>query len=709
MPTSSNPLPPPNPHSESELHQSKLQQKAETTQPLEDTIPNKTSTEAANDSLPTKEGATTEGTPADEDSQRSVAHTSSTEENRTPQNSNGKDLNFYNFFSKRPVLNWILLIVASLSFIAAIYQIIAIYNISIKHLEETQRLATDYKKPVSERIANINNTRDLFHLNTNILIAFITVLVLSSIRPILILFWPIKKTTLLLLAILINALTFLAVFALHYFEYPESNTAKVIATLFFTITSISILLVFMHTPAQQGETYTNKAKKIHYAKFTILPSLTIFSAVSLTLLIDTISTFLFDKSAPKKTPDFLDEFFSDPDNIKILFLTLFMSLILNFIYAISTVSIIEEIFEEKRQARNEREPAERDEKDVGLPSGKEGESIKSTLTSHIKSLALLLPLSASTVFILALIHNTQVVNNDLSTAIQITSIQFADSKYTWLTIIFSMLLIAYISAIPNFLLPQCFDSTEFLFHTNGNKNTQREVDYLYTRILLVSSTLIFFSALINYQILKVLSPKDLIVLLLLAAFLSLAICNPRVRAIFEREYVLKEASEVRHNQGKEKLLSITLIIAIIILPSVINVGIIPNLVKGVSDMITSPGDTLGSVETDYSCVFSNDISKKDSISFGVITETKSDSVHIFTPTYDYGRHAYGKKIDDKYIHLNSLSEAQVKVPAGYHIEKFNNTKHRYNMYTGKCEYTETRYSIIITNNQENQNRPPRKF
>ena len=381
-------------------------------------------------------------------------------------------------------------------------------------------------------------------------------------------------------------------------------------------------------------------------------------------------------------------------------------MIFNFIYAISIVSIIEEIFEKKRQKRGEGEPTKKDEE---VASGGEGESIKSTLTSHVKSLVLLLPLSASTVFILALIHNTQVVNNDLSTAIQITSIQFVDSKYAWLTITFSMLLIAYISAIPHFLLPQCFDSTEFLFHTNGNKNTQREVDYLYTRILLVSSTLIFFSALINYQILKVLSPKDLIVLLLLAAFLSLAICNPRVRALFEREYVLKDASEVRHNQGKEKLLSITLIIAIIILPSVINVGIIPNLVKGVSDMITSPGDTLGSVETDYSCVFSNDISKKDSISFGVITETKSDSVHIFTPTYDYGRHAYGKKLDDKYIHLNSLSEAQVKVPAGYHIEKFNNTKHRYNMYTGKCEYTKTRYSIIITNNQGNQNRPPHKY
>lgn len=272
-----------------------------------------------------------------------------------------------------------------------------------------------------------------------------------------------------------------------------------------------------------------------------------------------------------------------------------------------------------------------------------------------------------------------------------------------------MLLIVYISAIPHFLLPQCFDSTEFLFHSNKNKNTQREVEHVYTRTLIVSSTLIFFSILINYQILKVLSPKDLIVLILLASFLSLAICAPRVRNIFEREYVLKEALEVHQNQGKEKLSSIIFIIAIIILPSVINVGIIPNLVKGVSDMVTSPGDTLGSVETDYSCVFSNDISKKDSISFGVITETKPDSVHIFTPTYDYGRSAYGKKLDDRYIHLNNLSEAQVKVPSGYHIEKFNNTKHRYNMYTGKCEYIKARYSLIITDNQENQNRPPRKY
>ncbi|WP_314555142.1 hypothetical protein [uncultured Rothia sp.] len=707
MPTSNNPPRPSNPHSEGELHQSELQQKA-APQSLEDTAPNETSTEATNrlHSVKEKEGASTEGTPADEESQQSAAHTSSTEENRTPQNSNGGSLNFRNLFSKRPTWNWILFLIVLASLSITICHISAIYNISIKHLEETQRLATDFKKPISERIADINNTRNLFHLEASILIASISVFILSFLRPFLMLFRKSKKAALISLAAIINIPALLTVYALHYFKYPESTTATVIAALFLTLTLVFIFLIFIHTPAQQGETYTNKAKIFHYFKFTLLPSLTTLSAISLALLIDTISTLLFDKSAPKKTPDFLNEFFGDPVNITILLLVIFLSLIFNYNYTISIVTIIEDIFEKKRQKRGEGEPTKKDEE---APSGREGESIKSTLKSHIKSLVLLLPLSASAVFILALIHNTQVVNNDLSTAIQITSIQFADSKYTWLTITFSMLLIAYISAIPYFLLPQCFDSTEFLFHTDENKNTQREVEYLYTRTLIVSSTLIFFSALINYQILKVLSPKDLIVLLLLATFLSLLICTPRIRNIFDREYALKDTSRAHQNQGKEKISSIILIIAIILLPSLINVGIIPNLVKGVSDMITSPGDTLGSVETDYSCVFSNDTSKKDSIAFGVITEAKPDSVHIFTPTYDYGRRAYGKKIDDRYIHLNNLSEAQVKVPTGYHIEKFNNTKHYYNMYTGKCEYTKTRYSLIITDNQKNQNKPPNKY
>lgn len=717
MPTSNNPLPQSNPHSEGDLHQPELQQIAENPQSLEETLPNETSIETVDEShsATEKEGASTEGTPADEESQQSAAHTDSAEENTTPQNSNGENLNCHNFFSKKPALNLILFLVAALSFIFTICHIYTICNISIKHLEETQRLATDFKRPVSERMADINNTRDLFHLETFVLIASISVFILSFSRPLLMLLRKSKKASIISLVASINILVILAAFALNYFKYPESTTATVIATLLFTTTITCIFLMPKRASAQQGETYTNKAKNIHYIKFTLLPSLTTFSAISLALLIDTISTLLFDKSAPKKTPDFLNEFFNDPDNIKILIFTFIFSLILNFSYALSIVTIIQEIFEKKRQKRDEGESTGKDDKDRGAILGEEGEgkgegeSIKSTLKSHIKSLVLLLPLSASTVFVLALIHNTQVVNNDLSTAIQITSIQFADSKYAWLTITFCMLLIAYISAIPRFLLLQCFNSTEFLLHSSENKNTQREVEHFYTRTLIVSSTLIFLSVLINYQILKVLSPKDLIVLLLLAAFLSLIICAPRVRNIFGREYVLKEASVIHQNQGKEKLSSIIFIIAIIILPSLINVGIIPNIVKGFSDMVTSPGDTLGSVETDYSCVFSNDISKNDSISFGVITETKPDSVHIFTPTYDYGRSAYGKKLDDRYIHLNNLSEAQVKVPTGYHVEKFNNTKHRYNMYTGKCEYTKTRYSLIITNNQENQNRPPRKF
>ena len=86
-------------------------------------------------------------------------------------------------------------------------------------------------------------------------------------------------------------------------------------------------------------------------------------------------------------------------------------------------------------------------------------------------------------------------------------------------------------------------------------------------------------------------------------------------------------------------------------------------------MVTSPGDTLGSVETDYSCVFSNDIKEKSSITFGILTEAKPDSVHVFTPTYDYQYRAYGKKLDNGNIRLNNLTESQLKIPTGYHVGK----------------------------------------
>ena len=503
-----------------------------------------------------------------------------------------------------------------------------------------------------------------------------------------------KKSIFSALLILIPIMISITMVTLYYFKCIEQNTVIIftIPLIIFSITCA--LLVFINNPAQQGEKYTTKAKFFHYLKFIFLPSLVTCLVIFLTLFIDTISTLLFDKFAPHKTPDILKNFFSDPSNFITLAIAIFLSLVPNFSNAISITTIIQEIFEEKRYHEKTKKP-----------SKQEG-SIKSTLKSHIKSLTLLLPASASMTFIFALIHNTQVIKDDLSTAIQITSIQFAESKYTWLVIAFSMLLIFYISSIPYFFLSQSLDSTEFLFHVDKNKNIQEKVEYLYLRVLAIASVLTFFSALINYQLLKILSPKESIIFLLLVTLLSSAINARHMQNIFDKEYATKDTAEIQPISHGGKTASFIFISIIIILPSLIGNALIPNVLKGFSDVITSPGDTLGSIETDYSCIFSNDNQEKSSIAFGVLTEAKPDSIHIFTPTYDYKRRAYGKKSDNGNIQLNNLTEAQIKIPTGYHVEKFNINKHYYDVTTGKCtqltplsfyESTQIKTKLVIRN------------
>ena len=240
---------------------------------------------------------------------------------------------------------------------------------------------------------------------------------------------------------------------------------------------------------------------------------------------------------------------------------------------------------------------------------------------------------------------------------------------------------------------------------------KKEVEYIYSIIICVSSFLTFFCTFINYQILKFLSHKDVIIFLLTTIFISFALCSVSLRSIIDKKYAPKSTMGMLPRTRKENIATLTLAILSVFLISLISSTLIPNITKGFSDMVTSPGDTLGSSETDYSCVFSNNIKEKSSITFGVIVESKPESVHIFTPEYNREKNSYGEEIGNGKVKPNKLAESQVKIPGGYRIEKFDNSKYGYNLRTGKCEYIQTRYSvkeIFYTEYIENSKKPPHK-
>lgn len=472
-----------------------------------------------------------------------------------------------------------------------------------------------------------------------------------------------------------------------------------IATIFKIIKRISIMLHKV-VSIRKGKTYTGAEKSLHYIIFTLIPTLAIFAVALFVLGVDTFSTTLYDRHAYRTTPTLLKEFFNDPDIGFVLLIFLALSIAANLSSTTSIIIIIEEILKNKRRQKAKRIILDPEEK-----------STRSTIISHIKLVLPLLPLTASIVFMLALIHNTQVTKGNLSTAIQITAIQFTDSKYIWLTMAFSLLLIGYISFIPYFLLPQCVNGAEKIILRGRKENIKREVECIYFMIISISSALTFFCALINYQILKILSHKEIIIFLLTAIFISFTLCNVSLRNILDKKYELKSTTEIRSRTREENRTALIMTTLSVILISSISSWLIPNITKGFSDIVTSPGDTLGSVETDYSCVFSNDIKEKKSIAFGVIAESKPESVHIFTPEYNQERNSYGEEVENGKVIPNKLAESQVKIPGGYRIEKFDGSKHGYNLHTGKCEYVQTRYSlkeIFYAEYIENSKKPPHK-
>jgi membrane protein len=695
MPTSNNP------HSEGELHQSEIQQKA-ASQPLEDAAQNETSTEAANrlHSAEEKEGASAEGAPADEESQQPATHTDSAERT-TPENSNGKNLNCDNFFSKKEGLNCILFLIASLSLIFIICQINTIYNISTNHLTEVQKILGENNNHPGAGWGKINELRNSFQANICTLIILIITSISCFIRPISILFKRQTKIIFISIASLFALAIAATLFALHHFKYVDNiTTISIITAVCYIIAIIIACIVCTAIKAhreEKGNSYTVAQQVIHYLRFSLASSAAGIIVIIAVLLIDLISSSLFNKTAPRTVHNFLDEFFNTPGHTLLFVIIFIIFLAINLINATSAITTIEEIFKNKRDKKA---------KKIQNPNKN---FIQSTISSHAKLLIPLLPLSTSLVFIFVLIHYTQVTKNNLSTAIQITASQFADNKYVWLTMAFFMLLILYVASMPSFLLLGAVDGSETIFYPSRYRDARREVVQLYRRILSISTILVFSSSIINYQILKIISDRDIVIWLSALTFMSFSLCPLVVTKIFNTKYPLKDTVGIRIKTPKEKFISVTLALVFIASFSIFPNILLPSLAKDIGDTIASPGETLGSVETDYSCVFSNDVSKKDSISFGVITEIKPDSIHIFAPEYNHGNMTYGKEYDSGWVKLNSLVETQVKIPTGYHIEKFDSTKHRYNIYTGKCEYTKTRYSLIITDNQENQNRPPRKY
>lgn len=115
-----------------------------------------------------------------------------------------------------------------------------------------------------------------------------------------------------------------------------------------------------------------------------------------------------------------------------------------------------------------------------------------------------------------------------------------------------------------------------------------------------------------------------------------------------------------------------------------------SIVKNSSSLgatISSPSRIINnSEETYYSCAFLDKPDSSESIAFGIIASSKDSSIHIFSPIRNEDTGKYAEKKKDGILYPNKLVETHVKTTEGYHIEKFNKSKHWFNSNSGKCVY-----------------------
>lgn len=474
------------------------------------------------------------------------------------------------------------------------------------------------------------------------------------------------------------------------------TTSIALPTLFYTSGSLFYKLIFFClflaiTAAYIRYMYMSEIKKLYeYIKSEILQPLFIFPlpAVILILLSGIFSNLLTGNNPLIAA--------SDP----FLYTTLLMPALAYFTLGF--------LIAQKKNAGTQASPPNQE---TSSASGKStfNEQLVLILKKQTRLLTSLFPASIVVSFIFVLYHNQELTNGDIGSALEITSAQFPENKIKWATITLLYFLFLYFPFASALFIKTIKD---FL-----NKDFPRITrERLYANYL-VSLAIAFFLAtisnLINIHVIKLIAAENIEIILFLTTALSFTVYVFPIRQIITDSIPgsPKPDKESKANGISMLIFCIIFMLSLIVSFSTVSKILFEYLPKSIGGIVANPGTTLESEESDYACVFPNDNKSKESITLGIVVESKPESIRIFTPEYNRNDNEYGKRIGGGKIKLNKLVETQIKISGGYRIEKFDGSKHGYNHQTGKCEYIQTRYSlkeIFYKEYIENSKKPPYK-
>ena len=458
----------------------------------------------------------------------------------------------------------------------------------------------------------------------------------------------------------------------------------IIFTIVMALIIISCLMAF-NKPLPNQHKSPIKQKKSRAILYTILTSLIPFPA---TFIITYIFIYVSESGKSNSIQKFLDRVHNNPSLIAIL-MVLMPIFIYPFLVYASMSKEAQDINEKEVQIKESTSPPKKTKKKTKKKAGKKAESnengaILSAFLKHSKALISSSTILAIIVYMSVLNLNLDSASGNLGTALQITSIQFSENKFKWIAQLSMYILLAYLTLLPALLVPKLkkyvrlHESFSFL----KGFNPQNPAHLCMALILLSTILTTIVNICITALFLSTL--KDNIEFFLISTpMLSYAFCAISIILTINRKF------QITSSQTKRLKITLSesfLWLSVSVLLLFIAYIFITYIPYDLGRVIANPGKSLGSSESTYDCVFPTDPKSRDSIAFGVITASKPESIHIFTPTYDHESSSYGKRTDKGGIELNNLTETQIKISGGYRIEKFDNDKHEYDLTSGKCIY-----------------------
>lgn len=303
------------------------------------------------------------------------------------------------------------------------------------------------------------------------------------------------------------------------------------------------------------------------------------------------------------------------------------------------------------------------------------------LLEQFKTILSLSPIALIITFILTLYYYNWVAQGNINTAFKITSLQLTQDRYQLISSTIISLFIIYLILIPSKTLDITALNTDI---TPGSKDPQKNLGLdAYIRATWHIAIFTLFAGFPAWAIYRLMAPQSYIDNL--ASFVFFAFVFGQIKLLSSSPLETIDALKfIAESAPKFKgLRSILFTILILLLGFKFTT---PLLVINAGKNVVDIGSTSNNPMHAYSCIFPLQNPQSESISFGIVVESKDKYLHIFTPTYNQEKNSY-TQLDfiGNTFPLNP-TESYISLKEDYKIEQYDESIHEYNSKTGKCKH-----------------------